>query len=135
MGVDLEQDPADLALVFHALGDLTRCRVVELLGSGPRRAGELADETGVDPSAMSRHLKTLLAARIVTAERRAEDARVRVFRLRDDSISAMQAWLDQLQAGWSEQLDSFKVHIETDASDRRCIGTENTQSPSVPLRS
>jgi len=116
MVVEPEHDTGDVASVFHALGDLTRCRVVEILGSGPRRAGELAEEAGVDASAMSRHLKTLLAARIVTAERRAEDARVRVFRLRGDSLTAVQAWLDQLQAGWSEQLDSFKTHIETEHS-------------------
>lgn len=101
-------------MVFQALGDLTRCQVVEILGSGPRRAGELAEETGVDASAMSRHLKTLLEAGVVSAERRTEDARVRVFRLRGDSMTAMQSWLDQLQAGWSQQLDSFKAHIETE---------------------
>jgi DNA-binding transcriptional ArsR family regulator len=116
MAVELEHEPSDLSLVFHALGDLTRCRVVEILGSGPRRAGELAEETGVDASAMSRHLKALLTAGIVTAERRSEDARVRVFRLRGDSIIAVQAWLDQLQAGWSEQLDSLKAHIEREYS-------------------
>ncbi len=116
MVAELEHESAEVASVFHALGDLTRCRVVEILGAGPRRAGELADETSVDASAMSRHLKTLLAAGIVTAERRPEDARVRIFRLRGDSITALQAWLDQLQAGWADQLDSFKAHIETEYS-------------------
>ena len=42
----------------------------------------------------------------------ADDARLRVFRLRPDSIVAVQAWLDQVQAHWSEQLHSFKRHVE-----------------------
>jgi hypothetical protein len=39
-----------------------------------------------------------------------------VFRLRPQSIAAVQAWLDQIQAGWAEQLESFKRHVEEDSS-------------------
>jgi len=98
--------------VFEALADPTRRRVVELLGEAPRRAGELAAEVGSSAPAMSRHLKTLLQAGIVTDERLAEDARARVFRLRPESMIALRAWLDQLQAHWDEQLRSFKRHVE-----------------------
>lgn len=99
-------------IVFDALADPTRRRVVELLGEAPRRAGELAAEVGTSPPAMSRHLKMLLAAGIVADERPAEDARARVFRLRPESMVALRAWLDQLQAHWDEQLRSFKRHVE-----------------------
>jgi len=47
---------------------------------------------------MSRHLRVLLQAGIVADERPPLDARARVFRLRPESIVAVQAWLDQLQA-------------------------------------
>ena len=98
--------------VFEALADGTRRRVVELLGDGPRRAGELAHELDASSPAMSRHLRVLLEAGIVTDERVSEDARVRLFRLRPESLVALQAWLDQLQAHWDEQLRSFKQHVE-----------------------
>ena len=69
---------------------------------------------GASPSAMSRHLKLLLEASIVEAERVPEDARVRVFSLRRESLVSVQAYLDQLQAEWRDQLQSFKRHVESE---------------------
>ena len=102
--------------VIEALGDPVRRQVVKLLSGGPRRAGELAAEVGMSPPAMSRHLRVLLAALVIEDERLDEDARARVFRLRPQSIAAAQAWLDQIQAGWAEQLESFKRHVEEESS-------------------
>lgn len=102
----------EVGKVFGALADPTRRRVVETLGSGPRRAGELAVAAGTSPPTMSRHLRVLLAAGIVVDERPADDARTRVFRLRPDSMTALQAWLDQIQAQWDEQLQAFKRHVD-----------------------
>jgi DNA-binding transcriptional ArsR family regulator len=98
--------------IFEALADPTRRQVVQLLGSRPHRAGELADATGMSPPAMSRHLKLLLESGIVEDERVPEDARVRVFKLRPESLVAVQAFLDQLQMEWRQQLRSFKRHVE-----------------------
>ena len=98
--------------VFEALADPTRRSVVETLASGPRRAGELAAAAGTSAPTMSRHLRVLLDVGVVVDERPASDARTRVFRLRPESMSAVQAWLDQIQAHWDEQLASFKSHIE-----------------------
>ena len=98
--------------VLVALAEPTRRRVVELLGEGPKRPSELAAAVGSTPPAMSRHLRVLLQAGVVTDERPPEDARARVFRLRPETIVAMQAWLDQLKAHWDDQLGSFKRHVE-----------------------
>lgn len=98
--------------VFEALADPTRRQVVQLLGARPHRAGELAEAAGMSPPAMSRHLKVLLSSGIVEDERVPDDARVRVFKLRPQSLVAVQAFLDQLQAEWNVQLRSFKRHIE-----------------------
>ena len=83
-------------------------RVVEALSRSPQRAGDLAAAAGVPAPTMSKHLRVLLAAGIVTDERGARDARVRVFRLRRESVVAVRAWLDQVQAHWDEQLRAFK---------------------------
>jgi DNA-binding transcriptional ArsR family regulator len=98
--------------VFDALADPTRRSVVELLGAGPRRAGELAVAAGTSPPTMSRHLRVLLEAGVIADERPRDDARLRVFRLRPESMTAVQAWLDQIQALWDEQLDLFRRHVE-----------------------
>ena len=98
--------------LFSALADPTRRRVVELLCDRPRRAGELADAAGTSAPVMSRHLRILLEAGFVADERVPGDARLRVFRLRREPVLALQAWLDQLQAHWNEQLGSFKRYVE-----------------------
>ena len=105
-------DAPAVAVLFDALADPTRRRVVELLGSKPARAGELAAAIGTSAPAMSKHLRHLLRAGLVADERDAADARVRVFRLRPQSVAAIQAWLDQLQAHWDVQLRSFQRHLE-----------------------
>jgi DNA-binding transcriptional ArsR family regulator len=105
----------DLAAVLPTLSDPTRRRVVELLSERARRAGELAAEVGTSPPVMSRHLRILLDAGVVADERVPGDARLRVFRLRREPVLALQAWLDQLQAHWDEQLGAFKRHVESDA--------------------
>lgn len=102
-------------ICFEVLGDRTRRRVVELLAEGPQRAGRLAEWTGTSPTTMSRHLRVLLENGLVQDERLADDARVRVFQLRREPFVALQAWLDQVQAHWSEQLGAFKAHAELQA--------------------
>jgi DNA-binding transcriptional ArsR family regulator len=102
---------AGLTAVFGALADPARLHVVQLLGQAPRRPGELAAAAGVSAPVMSRHLKVLLEAGIVTDERVPADARLRLFRLRPQSMTAVQAWLDQLQAHWDGQLASFSEHV------------------------
>jgi DNA-binding transcriptional ArsR family regulator len=106
---------SDLAAVLQALADPARLRVVEVLSRSPQRAGDLADAVGVPAPTMSKHLRVLLAAGIVADERGARDARVRVFRLRRESVVAVRAWLDQVQAHWDEQLKAFKAHVEREA--------------------
>ena len=98
--------------VFDALADRTRRSVVELLGSGPLRAGELAAAVGTSSPTMSRHLRVLLEAGVVADERPREDARTRVFALRPEAMTALEAWLDQVKAHWDEQLASFQRHVE-----------------------
>jgi DNA-binding transcriptional ArsR family regulator len=100
--------------VFEAIADPTRRQVVRLLGARPHRAGELAAAAGLSPPAMSRHLKLLLSSGIVEDERVSDDARLRIFKLRPQSLVAVRAFLDQLQAEWDDQLASFKRHVEGD---------------------
>ncbi len=102
----------DLDSTFTALADPTRRHVVELLRDGPRRASELAEGSGMSRPAMSRHLRVLRASGLVEVTMVEDDARGRIYELRPDRFVALQAWLDQVHAFWSEQLGSFKEHAE-----------------------
>jgi DNA-binding transcriptional ArsR family regulator len=108
----------DVDGLLSALADPTRRRVVELLGGGPRRAGELAEGVGMAATTMSRHLKQLRHSGIVEVLTVEGDARGRVYSLRGDRMVALQAWIDQVSAGWSEQLGRFKAHAERKVRNR-----------------
>jgi DNA-binding transcriptional ArsR family regulator len=120
--------PPDVATVFGALADPARRQVVQLLGTAPLRAGELAAAVGMSAPAMSRHLKVLLQAGIVSDERTAQDARLRYFRLRPQSMAALRAWLDQLQAHWDEQLASFQRHVEARSATTSALTASSLQT-------
>jgi DNA-binding transcriptional ArsR family regulator len=118
MGLIIHELVNDLDDTLAALADPTRRRVVYLLSKGPRRAGELAAATGMSPPALSRHLRVLRLNGLVESEGRDEDARVRVYRLRPQPFAALQAWLDQVDAFWRDQLSAFKTHAERTAKRR-----------------
>src|SRR5918992_616226 len=103
---------ADVDPLMSALAAPTRRRVVQLLGDGPMRAGKLAEVAGLSAPAMSRHLRILLVAGLIEDERRPEDARLRMFRLRENGLVDLRAWLDELHDRWEAQLDSFKRHAD-----------------------
>jgi DNA-binding transcriptional ArsR family regulator len=56
--------------VFKALSDPTRRRVLQLLRSGPRSAGELAEEFDVSKPTMSAHFAVLQEADLIEADKR-----------------------------------------------------------------
>lgn len=110
---------ANLDATLAALADPTRRRVIELLRERPQPAGELAASVKMSPPAMSRHLRVLRATGLVEAELVDDDARLRVYRLRPERFVALQAWLDQVQAFWGEQLGAFKAHAERGRKRRK----------------
>lgn len=69
----------------------------------------------MSPPAMSRHLRVLRGSGVVEATTDADDARRRVYRLRPEAIAGLSAWLDQVEAFWSEQLGGFRDLVEGDA--------------------
>lgn len=98
-----------------ALADPTRRAVIDLLRHRPRRAGELAEALELLPPAMSRHLRVLRQHGIVEEDHDAadaNDARIRVYRLRPERFAELRTWLEDVERFWTGQLDAFKRHAE-----------------------
>jgi DNA-binding transcriptional ArsR family regulator len=102
----------DIDATLTALADPTRRRIVELLLERPRLAGELAAEFEMSTPSVSRHLRVLRHSGVVAGHGVDDDARLRVYELRREPFSALQAWLDQVQAFWADQLGAFRDHVE-----------------------
>jgi DNA-binding transcriptional ArsR family regulator len=103
----------DLDATLTALADPTRRRIVELLRDRPQRAGELAAAFEMSAPAVSRHLRVLRRSGLVTGHGVDDDARLRVYELRQEPFTALQAWLDQVQAFWNDRLGAFREHVES----------------------
>jgi DNA-binding transcriptional ArsR family regulator len=91
---------------FEALGDPHRRTIVELLRDGDRSVQELADRLPISRPAVSRHLRLLKEAGLVTD--RAEGTR-RLYRLHDEGIDAVRAYLEQV---WGEAAARFTIAAE-----------------------
>jgi DNA-binding transcriptional ArsR family regulator len=98
-----------------ALSDPTRRDLVEALGRGPARAGDLAERFPISRPAVSKHLRVLREAGLVDAE---EQGRERVYYLVPRGLDEVKRYLDGAAKMWDEALDAFKRYAEGDDDDR-----------------
>jgi DNA-binding transcriptional ArsR family regulator len=80
--------------VFRALSDPTRREILELLRSGPRTSGEIADKFSTSWPTISRHLSVLKDAGLILAERNGQQV---VYELNttvfQDLVESLIKWL------------------------------------------
>lgn len=94
---------------FGALGDPSRRAIVELLRDGDRSVQELADVLPISRPAVSRHLRLLKEAGLVTD--RAEGTR-RLYRLHDEGLDVVREYLVRV---WGEAGARFALFAENTA--------------------
>ena len=88
-----------------------RRRIIQLLGTGPRTATDLYREFPIAGPAVSRHLRVLREAGLITDQPVEGDRRVRLYRLQARPLGELAAWLDELSRGWQDQLDAFEDYV------------------------
>lgn len=91
---------------MDALGDPTRRRIFELLQSGPRAVGELADELPVSRPAVSQHLRVLKEAGLVSER---PDGTRRLYRVDPNGLGEVRAYFDRF---WETALASYEAAVE-----------------------
>lgn len=110
----------NLSTIFDALSDPTRLAIVEqLMQAGEQAAGSLASPFDISKPAISRHLRILEDAGIV--EHRI-DRQWRRYRIRPESIQAVDTWIDRYRRFWGDALDRLEQILldgtdEEDAED------------------
>ena len=88
-----KHDP-DLSLLFHALADPTRRAILARLSRGETTVNELAAPFDISLPAVSKHLKVLESAGLIS---RGRDAQWRPCRLEAAPLKKADAWIEQ---GW-----------------------------------
>src|SRR5210317_1730879 len=96
---------------FTALADPTRRRIIETLAAGEASFGELADKFEMSRPAVSQHLKVLRDAGIVASR---ADAQRRIYKLNDDGLDELDAWVRSVRSYWSGRLDKLEQMLGDD---------------------
>jgi DNA-binding transcriptional ArsR family regulator len=108
----MEDDDERLTRVFGALADPTRRAILARLRSGEATVAELADAFPISQPAVSRHLRVLGEAGLVTRTRRAT---ARLSHLDATPMKDAADWMAQYRAYWQEshdRLDALLVELQ-----------------------
>ncbi len=95
--------------VLEAIVEPTRRRILDAVRSQERSVSELVQLLGMSQPGVSRHLKVLRDAGLVTVR---SDAQRRLYRLRSEPLRDLDTWLEPYRAEWSDRLDALGRHLE-----------------------
>ena len=97
-------------MLFRSLSDPTRRAILERLGAGEATVTELAEPFAISLPAISKHLKVLERAQLIT---RGRDAQWRPCRLNAKPLEDATGWLDGYRQYWEASFDRLDEHLQT----------------------
>ena len=113
----------ELSRTFSALADPTRRAILARLSLGEATVNELAEPFTLSLQGVSKHVKVLEHAGLITRGRKAQ---LRPSRLQAQPLHVAASWLNEYSSFWDESLDSLQQHLakvqktsKTTASRRR----------------
>ena len=101
--------PAHLDRVFHALSDPTRRAILSRLAAGEATVNELVAPFDLTQPTISRHLKVLEQAGLVS---RGRHAQYRPVRLRAEPLGEAAKWLGEYREFWEQSLDRLDAFAQ-----------------------
>lgn len=97
-----------LSKVFSALSDPTRRDILVRLGEGVATVTALAEPFPISLPAVSRHLKVLEQAGLISRDRQAQ---WRTSTLRAEQLKEATTWMEHLSHLWDERFDRLDGHL------------------------
>jgi len=113
---------------FQALADPTRRAVLDLLRRGSQPAGQIAEAFPVSRPAISKHLRLLRRAHLVSEHR---EGRNRVYQLNPEPLRDVDSWIEQYRSFWSTSLTNLKAFVEEEYA-REIEPASGNKSPRKP---
>lgn len=99
---------------FFAIADPTRRAILDRLRvDGRSPVSDIAAGFDISRPAVSRHLRVLRDARLVTERRGGGDGRQRVYEVTPDPLREVAAWTAGYEAFWAKSLVALKRHLES----------------------
>jgi DNA-binding transcriptional ArsR family regulator len=97
--------------VFRAVADPTRRAILDRLRAGPAPVNELASAFEQSRPAISKHLRILREARIVSEQRQ---GRERLYRLEPTELKEISEWILPYRRFWQVSLGNLKTYLENE---------------------
>ena len=104
----MQPAPDPLSVTLSALADPTRRAILARLTEGEANVGELAAPFEISLPAVSRHLKVLEAAGLIT---RGRDAQWRPCRLEAAPLKDLAGWLEHYRRFWEGSFDKMDAYL------------------------
>jgi DNA-binding transcriptional ArsR family regulator len=106
-----------LSITLSALADPTRRAILARLAKGETTVNEIAKPFDITLPAVSRHLKVLEAAGLIS---RGREAQWRPCRLEPRALKAVDDWLSRYRRFWTESFDKMDAYLaELKAKEKR----------------
>lgn len=99
----------ELDHTFAALADPTRRAILARLANGEASVTELAEPFDISLPAISKHLKVLERAGLIS---RSRDAQFRPCRLEPRALKAASDWLETYRIFWEQSLDHLELYLK-----------------------
>ena len=96
--------------VFTVLAEPTRRRIADVLRETEASVGELVAALGMSQPAVSKHLRVLREAGVVSARTAAQQ---RIYRLEPGPFRELDAWLTPYRLMWTRHLDRLERHLDS----------------------
>lgn len=96
-------------MTFAVLAEPHRRSILDLLREDERAVGELVDHLRLSQPAVSKHLRVLREAGLVDVR---ADGQRRLYRLRPEPLTEVDAWLAPYRHLWAASLDRLENHLE-----------------------
>jgi DNA-binding transcriptional ArsR family regulator len=102
------QPPDPLSETLSALADPTRRAILERLAQGAATVNEIAEPFDISLPAISRHLKVLEGAGLIS---RGREAQWRPCQLEPQALKSVDEWLDRYRRFWTGSFDKMDAYI------------------------
>ena len=102
-----------MVAVFEVLAEPNRRRILEELRAGELAVNDMVDRLDIGQPAVSKHLKVLREAGLVTMR---VDKQRRQYRLRPEALAELDEWVAQFRPFWTEKMDALGRYLDKEES-------------------
>ena len=100
------------ATTFDVLAEPTRRRILDLLLERERPVGELVKRLKLSQPGVSKHLRVLRDAGLVSVR---NEAQRRIYGVCPEPLEEIAEWLEPYRKLWAERLDALEQHLDEEA--------------------